>query len=103
MNVMKDNDPITSNLNDAIEMRRLKAEEYGEDTHLRGGRVLAELFPDGVTLESPSDFAMFQHVGMIVSKLNRYCANFDNNGHIDSAADITVYGAMLKEATEYEI
>jgi hypothetical protein len=35
----------------------------------------------------------------MVGKLNRYCANFGEGGHADSAIDLVNYSAMLRELT----
>jgi hypothetical protein len=76
---------------------RKRGKVYG-DTYVRHGPVMAAIYPHGLTLLSPEDFAKFGVVNMIVSKICRYTAR-GNTGHADSAHDLIVYGAMLEELT----
>jgi len=59
------------------------------------GRIMVALFPDGITLSSVDDFNRFGVLNMIVSKLYRYCSNFEL-GHQDSIHDLGVYSFMLE-------
>jgi len=81
------------------EMKKAKGSEYSDGLNLKEsyevhGEIMAALFPVGVGLRSESDFARFGVLNMIVSKLSRYCLNFDK-GHHDSVDDLIVYGSML--------
>jgi len=75
---------------------------YG-DNYLTFGRVMAELFPTGLSIEA-GDTAAFSRLGVlvqVVGKIGRYANNcFPGGGHKDSAHDLMVYGAMLEEVTD---
>ncbi len=71
---------------------------YG-DNHMRFGRVMQVLFPDGVPCRSADDFTRLGLLVQCVSKLTRYTANFNHGGHQDSAHDLCVYAAMLESVT----
>lgn len=79
----------------AGEIAAERAKFYGEKGHQRHGDIMAALFPDGVTLRTADDFARFLLVEMVVSKLNRYCRNYADGGHEDSALDMGNYSFML--------
>lgn len=70
-----------------------------KDTYKRHGHVMAALFPEGVWIEpsNPKDQNRLAIVEMMVGKMTRYCANFDQGGHDDSLLDISVYANMLRE------
>jgi hypothetical protein len=72
---------------------------YG-DTYLNIGYSLVGMFPDGVHLDSIADFNRFATFLAALSKLQRYAAQLSNGGHVDSAHDLMVYGAMLEELTK---
>ena len=69
---------------------------YGE-TYEIFGRVMAQMFPDGLHL---SDAASFNRLGVyvqIVTKVARYAASLGKgSSHVDSAHDAMVYSAMLE-------
>lgn len=60
------------------------------------GSILDELFPSGLSLNSGEDFTRFQMILMVVGKLTRYAANWEQGGHQDSIHDLAVYAAMLE-------
>jgi hypothetical protein len=64
------------------------------------GHAMAAMFPDGITLHTPKDFERFYLYMMQVVKLSRYCNNFSDGGHKDSATDNIVYAALLQAADE---
>lgn len=91
-------------LMDGINMlneRRVKhGYQYGE-VYKQFGSVLMSLFPQGINIE-PHETNKATRLGVIVqivTKLSRYCAQFDEGGHEDSAMDGTNYFAMLKSVT----
>lgn len=69
---------------------------YGDNYH-RHGEVMKALFPNGVILHSVSDHNRFGILTQKVSKLTRYCHNFETGGHDDSLLDDVTYTAMLRE------
>lgn len=72
-----------------------------KDTYKNAGPALLALFagriPEIVTQEDATRFTLINHC---LGKLMRYCASFENGGHIDSARDLAVYAAMLESLTE---
>lgn len=80
---------------------------YG-DNYKWFGNVMAALFPNGAPArmagvdgskgETMAEY--YNRVGVlvqIVSKLTRYCAQFERGGHADSLDDMAVYAMMLRE------
>ncbi len=60
------------------------------------GRALAALFPEGITLKSPEDFARFHDFQQVAAKLNRYAKSFAEGGHLDSIHDAGNYAKLLE-------
>lgn len=69
---------------------------YGDSYHTFG-RLLSELYPDGLTLHGESDFNRFICFFQALGKLTRYAPNFHKGGHADSLDDCSVYCQMLRE------
>lgn len=73
---------------------------YG-DNYKRFGLVVAALFPDGISIASAEDpVKAGNRLGVLIqilSKLTRYCENFNRGGHADSLEDLAVYAMMLRE------
>lgn len=61
------------------------------------GKVMVELFPEGLTLETVDDFNRFGCFFEMVNNMQRYSHNFTSGGHADSTHDISVYSQMLEE------
>lgn len=72
---------------------------YG-DAFLTVGNVMAAMFPDGVELKTPDDFARFHLLEWQVGKTVRYATNFNKGGHADSILDASVYSAILAAVDE---
>jgi hypothetical protein len=70
---------------------------YGP-AYIRFGKVAAALWPSGLTINSPEDFARHGVIIQVLNKLLRYTAKTE--GHKDSAHDLAVYAAMLESITE---
>src|SRR5690349_14282312 len=86
-------------LTEAANTFKEKNKIYGNN-YLNVGGAMAALFPDGVLLKTADDFNRF-HIFMLgVVKQSRYCNNWHNVGHVDSAHDNTVYSAMLESIDE---
>lgn len=72
---------------------------YG-DNYKNFGKIMSGLFPDGISIES-GDWDSLMRLGLVlncVTKLARYTNNIQT-GHQDSAIDLSVYAAMLREVT----
>lgn len=59
------------------------------------GKVMAALFPNGITLKTVDDHNRFHLFMLKIVKLTRYSINYDQGGHADSAVDDIVYTAMV--------
>ena len=81
---------------EAAALHTVRSREYGE-AYKDHGKIMMEFFPDGITLDSPSDFARFSLFNMIISKMHRYSKSFHSGGHQDSIRDAGVYAHMLEE------
>lgn len=82
-------------LTDASSTYAQRNAAYG-DSYKEHGKIMAALFPNGITLNSVEDFNRFGVFNMMVSKVFRCSANF-KAGHVDSMLDLSVYSAMLLE------
>lgn len=91
--------PIAARLIELAWIAEEKGREYGE-THDKFGPVMKALFPEGIHAVSTEDWNRIGVINMIVHKLMRYVANMKNGGHLDSANDLSVYGAILAEVTK---
>jgi hypothetical protein len=80
----------------AIQTHLDRVAVYGEKGHDQLGEVLAALFPDGLTLQTPAEFSRFHVFQMIVAKVNRYANNYTGGGHADSIHDTGVYSFVLE-------
>ena len=72
---------------------------YGRNWFKVGG-ALAAMFPSGITLHTPEDFARFYLFTLQVMKQTRYANNFASGGHADSMLDTSVYSALLLAVDE---
>lgn len=68
---------------------------YG-DNYKKFGHSFFNLV-NGMTVETPHDLNRMGVLTQILSKLSRYCENFNKGGHDDSLDDLAVYACMLKE------
>lgn len=68
---------------------------YGDDYKMHG-KIMQAFFPVGIELRSVDDFNRYAIFQNLLTKLNRYVANWDD-GHEDSLNDISVYAQMLQE------
>jgi hypothetical protein len=66
-----------------------------KDSMFRSSEALVALFPDGLTLRTAEDWTRAQTLMQIVGKLGRYCSNWEELGHEDSALDNINYNAIL--------
>lgn len=90
-------------LKDAAETYAQRNALYG-DNYKRFGAMVLAMFPDGgVHAATPDAVVRLGLLFNCASKLARYCANFADGGHIDSAHDLMVYAAMLEEVTRQQL
>jgi hypothetical protein len=86
-------------LEEGAELFRQRNAIYGNG-HLKVGKIMAALFPEGIKLESSDDHLRFHIFMLAVVKLTRYSENFGKGGHADSVLDLSVYAAMLSSIDE---
>ena len=67
------------------------------DNYIRLGRVMHEMFPKGLTVQTPKEWQRLYALMMIQVKQTRYAAQWRNGGHSDSSIDTVVYAALQKE------
>ena len=89
----------TEKLQQAIETVKEREAVYGEDGHVRLGRVLKEMFGE-LHLTEAEDFARYHLFSMVVAKLCRYTRNFEHGGHRDSIHDAGNYCFILEVEDE---
>ena len=87
-------------LEKALKTYKERNKTYG-DNYFKFGRVIKELFPDGITLTTEADFNRFGCLVQIVSKISRYANSFKEGGHKDSAHDLGVYAFIQEELDEF--
>lgn len=91
--------PVTQLLQSALTTFQERNAVYG-DNWRQYGTVMAMLYPGGLHLETPDDFAKFSIISHLVGKLTRYV--HQPKGHLDSAHDMIVYAAILEHLTPVE-
>jgi hypothetical protein len=85
---------ISGNLEQALKTFNQRGAAYGP-SYLQYGEVISSLFPEGINLQSTDDINRFGLMSMIISKLTRYCNQWDEP-HKDSIHDLGVYAFMLE-------
>mgnify|MGYP003705232801 CR=1 FL=1 len=83
-------------LEQCADMYRLKHTMYGDNYRLVG-KVMNNLFPDGITVKTVDDWNRLHLLFLSIVKITRYTNNFHNGGHDDSLLDNIVYLSMLQE------
>jgi hypothetical protein len=66
---------------------------YG-DNCVMVGKVMEDLFPNGITLRTAEEHERFHLLYMIIVKLTRFAVS--EMTHVDSIHDTAVYAAMLE-------
>ena len=80
-----------------IQIREERTKTY-QEAHLKKGAVMLALFGGEIPyLETEEQINRYALLDFMVSKMVRYCANFDNGGHEDSLDDLAVYSFLLNE------
>ena len=87
-------------LKEATETYKERNKVY-KDNYYKFGKVMKELFPNGVTLKTEGDFNRWGTMNMIVAKITRYANAFESGGHQDSIHDLGVYSFMQEELDEF--
>jgi len=69
--------------------------EYG-NAYLRFGKVMAEIFPAGLTIDTPTEWMRLGLFIQIINKACRASASMPLRPHPDSIHDLGVYAFMLE-------
>lgn len=70
---------------------------YGDD-YIHAGKILAGLFPRGLTIKTEAEFRRFSLFIYMLGKLNRYAQALSRGeGHADSLDDLAVYAQITQE------
>lgn len=83
-------------LEQCADVYRQKRVVYGDNYRLIG-KVMNNLFPEGITVKSVDDWNRLHLLFLSVVKITRYTNNFQKGGHDDSLLDSIVYQSMLQE------
>ena len=83
-------------LNESAALYKGRKEIYPSDNWEISGRVLQELLPNGVAINSAYDNERYHIFTWLIGKICRYAQNYDKGGHEDSLRDAIVYAAILK-------
>lgn len=85
---------ISKNLDQALKTFNQRGAVYGL-SYIQYGEVMTSLFPEGINLNTVDAINRFGLLSMIISKLTRYCNQWDEP-HKDSIHDLGVYSFMLE-------
>jgi hypothetical protein len=86
---------LTDKIRTALETADYKGKRYGH-SYMTHGKVMEQLFPEGIAIESVKDLNRFGALNMIVTKLIRYCNQWEKP-HQDSIHDLGVYAFILED------
>ena len=90
---------VVESMQRLIDIRRAKAQEYG-DNYKEVGKVMMALFPQGFVVQTAEEANRIHFIVMLAVKLSRYCVNLKAGGHLDSLDDMAVYAMLCKECDE---
>jgi hypothetical protein len=86
-------------LRDAAGLFESRNAVYGSN-YQHFGETLLALFGGKIPeVRTPEDAQRLDEIISCLGKLQRYAFNFTKGGHVDSADDLMVYAAMLREHT----
>lgn len=88
-------DPYVSQLLGRLKQLYSERNAVYKDNYKMVGRIMAAMFPEGVTLKTVEDFNRWHIFELAIVKLSRYAVQYQTGGHADSIEDKIVYLAML--------
>jgi hypothetical protein len=105
LKMVEPSDRVVEFLEEAIQTRIERNAEYSDGyyggAYIQHGHVVKALFPHGTPAGiHPMDINRMMNLNIIIGKLVRYCANFEDGGHDDSMKDIAVYSQIQRELDE---
>jgi hypothetical protein len=71
-----------------------------QDTHVRFGRTMCEILPEGAVIRTAADWSRVFLLVMRMAKEDRHCRCLFSGGHLDSLNDLSVYAQMTAEFEE---
>jgi len=92
--------PVQDLLNEAANTFKERNALYGNNYKDFGAALLACFGGSIPEIKTAEDANRLSLIMNCLGKLGRYCQNFENGGHADSAHDLIVYAAMLEEITK---
>lgn len=92
---MKKNKRADALISEALKTFTQRRKVYG-DSYITHAKVMAAMFPDGVSLKTEVDMARWSVINLILIKLVRYSRDF-KSPHQDSIHDSGVYCFVLEE------
>jgi len=92
---MKKNKRADVLISEALKTFTQRRKVYG-DSYITHAKVMAAMFPDGVSLKTEVDMARWSVINLILVKLVRYSRDF-KSPHQDSIHDSGVYCFVLEE------
>jgi hypothetical protein len=90
---------VPERLRDAAALFEKRNKSYGGNYRLMG-RVMHEIYPNGLTIKTPEEWLRLMLQVHRVTKETRYAQNFGRGGHADSLEDMAVYAIMAAETDE---
>lgn len=88
---------VSTQLKAKAELYEQRHAVYG-DNYKRFGPIFSLLMEtQSLNVKSKQDMSRLGVLIQLISKVTRYCENFNRGGHTDSLDDIAVYAMMLKE------
>lgn len=84
---------VTNHLREMADLFEKRNAVY-KDNYRMVGRIMAVLFPEGLTLKTEDDFNKFHLYMLAIVKQSRYAINYVK-GHTDSLDDEIVYLSMV--------
>jgi hypothetical protein len=97
---MKKNKRADYLINKALKTFMQRRKVYG-DSYIVHAKVMAAMFPEGVSLKTEVDMARWSVLNLILIKLVRYSRDF-KLPHQDSIHDCGVYSFVLEELDQAE-
>lgn len=97
---MKKNKRADFLINEALNTFMERRKVYG-DSYIMHAKVMAAMFPKGISLKTEVDMARWSVFNLIMIKLVRYCKDF-KSPHQDSIHDCGVYSFVLEELDQAE-
>ncbi len=88
---------VEDSLRKALSTFLERGEEYGE-TWYQVGEITRILYPEGIKLETKSDFARFHILQWMIGKLVRFVQSDDRDSILDAGVYAFILESIVKDA-----